>query len=175
MRSTSPAKDVEHIQTARLVGERLGPHAFEDIQRLYSDPDVMATLGGLQDADRTRSHLDEADQHWSEHGFGLWLLRDRDTAKFVGRAGLRHVNVGGQKEVEVAYAFLRPYWGRGLATEIATESVRIGFDSLRLVELVCFTLPSNGASQRVMEKAGFVREREVEHRGIPHVLYRVVR
>ena len=175
MRPTDPAKGLEHIETARLVGERLGPQAFEDIQRMHSDPDVMATVGGLQDADRTRSHLDEADQHWSEHGFGLWLLRDRDTAKFVGRAGLQHVHVGGQNEVEVAYAFLRPYWGRGLATEIATESVRIGFDSLRLVELVCFTLPTNRASQRVMEKAGFVREHEVEHRGLPHILHRIVR
>lgn len=39
-------------------------------------------------------------------------------------------------------------------------------------ELVAFTLPHNAASRRVMEKAGFAYERDTEHAGLPHVLYR---
>ncbi len=34
------------------------------------------------------------------------------------------------------------------------------------------TLPDNLASRRVMGKAGFAYEREIEHAGLPHVLYR---
>ena len=39
-------------------------------------------------------------------------------------------------------------------------------------DIVCFTLPTNRASQRVMEKVGFVYERDITHANLPHVLYR---
>jgi hypothetical protein len=42
-----------------------------------------------------------------------------------------------------------------------------------LADVVCLTLPTNRASQRVMEKAGFGYERDVVHTGLPHVLYRI--
>jgi RimJ/RimL family protein N-acetyltransferase len=67
------------------------------------------------------------------------------------------------------------FWGRGLATELARESVRVGFGVLGVADLVCFTLPTNARSRRVMEKAGFRYERDVEHAGLPHVLYRLRR
>ncbi len=35
------------------------------------------------------------------------------------------------------------------------------------------TLPTNRASRRVMEKAGFGYERDTVHAGLPHVLYRL--
>ena len=34
------------------------------------------------------------------------------------------------------------------------------------------TLPDNHASRRVMEKIGLRFDRDVVHRGLPHVLYR---
>jgi RimJ/RimL family protein N-acetyltransferase len=42
-------------------------------------------------------------------------------------------------------------------------------------DLVSFTLPDNRASRRVMEKIGFRHDTEVEHAGLPHVLYRLDR
>jgi RimJ/RimL family protein N-acetyltransferase len=39
--------------------------------------------------------------------------------------------------------------------------------------VVCFTLTTNRASQRVMEKAGFEYERDIVHAGLPHVFYRI--
>ena len=67
------------------------------------------------------------------------------------------------------------FWGRGLATEIARALLTIGFEQLALAQLVAFTLATNQASRRVMEKVGFAFERELVHgaRGLPHVLYRI--
>ena len=64
-------------------------------------------------------------------------------------------------------------WGQGLASELSEAAVRIGFDELGLDEIVAFTLPNNLGSRRVMEKAGFLYEREFEWKGRPHVLYRI--
>ena len=52
-------------------------------------------------------------------------------------------------------------------------AARWGFDQLGLDEIVSFTLAGNVASRGVMEQLGFSYDREVEHAGLPHVLYRL--
>ena len=58
-------------------------------------------------------------------------------------------------------------------SEMAAEAVRVAFEELGLPDLVSFTLHDNHASRRVMERLGFSYERDVEHAGLPHVLYRL--
>jgi len=161
------------LLTERLLLERLRATHADDLGRLHRDERVMATLGGVRPEAETLRVLAECEQHWEQHGFGLWAVREKATGTFAGRGGLKHTHVGGHDEVEVAYAFLPQYWGQGLATELAAASVRAGFDVLRLPDLVCFTLTTNRASQRVMEKVNFRYERDVLHAGLPHVLYRL--
>ena len=81
--------------------------------------------------------------------------------------------VGGGDEIEVGYALMPQYWGRGLATELARECARIGFEQLGQRDLVAFTLPTNYASRSVMQRVGFLYERDVIWAGMPHVLYRL--
>jgi RimJ/RimL family protein N-acetyltransferase len=38
---------------------------------------------------------------------------------------------------------------------------------------VALTLPHNERSRRVMTKVGMTFDREIEHGGVPHVLYRI--
>jgi RimJ/RimL family protein N-acetyltransferase len=164
----------ERVVTARLYLMRLCAADLADLRRMHRDPGVMATLGGLRSDEETRAFLRRQVEHWERHSFGLWTARVRGAAgAFAGRGGLRRVTIGSRDEVEVAYAFMPDFWGRGLATELAVASVRAGLDVLGLAELVCFTQPANRASRRVMEKAGFRYERDVEHMGLAHVLYRL--
>ena len=69
----------------------------------------------------------------------------------------------------------REFWGQGLATEVATSFLEAAFGPLALRDVVAFTLPSNRASRRVMEKLGLHYEREVLWTAVPHVLYRRMR
>jgi ribosomal-protein-alanine N-acetyltransferase len=103
----------------------------------------------------------------------LWLAFERETERFAGRGGLHRVEIDGRDEIEVGYSFLPDFWGRGLATELARESIRVAFAELHLPEIVCFTLTTNRASQRVMQKAGFRYERDLLYVDLPHVLYRL--
>jgi [ribosomal protein S5]-alanine N-acetyltransferase len=163
---------LDRVGTGRLLGERLRPHHLEEMRTLHRDPVAMATLGGLRDDEDTRRWLGVNLGHWERHGFGLWVFRDRADGRFVGRGGLRHVEVEGRDEVEVAYALVPAFWGRGLATEIACVSVATAFGPPGLGSVIAFTLPENRRSRRVMEKAGFVYEHDIVHAGLPHVLYR---
>jgi len=155
-----------------MLGERLTAGHFADLRRMDGDERMMATLGGVRDADGTAAYLERNLAHWGEHGFGIWMLRDRETTTMIGRAVLRHLDVEGRDEIEVGYGFLPEWWGRGLATEVGRTCVQIGRERLHLHSMVAITLRENLASQRVMEKAGLAYERDVTYAGLPHVLYR---
>jgi ribosomal-protein-alanine N-acetyltransferase len=166
---------IERVQTARMVLERLRPeHAPEQLQ-LLRDPRVTATLWPRTEPPSEADVLDGLTfklEHWERYGFGMWLLRDRETGEMVGRGGLQYTYTAGLNDVEAGWAIIPERWGQGLATELAHACVEVGFEQLGLLEIVAFTLPTNVASRRVMEKSGFEYEREIVHAGLPHVLYR---
>lgn len=139
-----------------------------------SDEKMMATLGGIRNPAGTAEYLARNLEHWTEYGFGIWMLRDVESGNMLGRAVLRHLEISGVDEVEVGYGFLPEFWGRGLATEIARACVRIGVEGLRLASLVAITLTTNGGSRRVLEKAGLLYQRDIVHSGLPHALFRIV-
>jgi [ribosomal protein S5]-alanine N-acetyltransferase len=163
---------LEAFETAGFRAERLIAGHVDEIRRLHTDPQMMAMLGGVRDHASTSAYMARNLAHWEEHGFGIWVLRDPATGGVAGLGVLRHLDVEGADEVELGYALLPAYWGRGLATEIARTCVRLGLDTLALPSLVAITLPENRASQRVMGKAGLVYERTIEHGGLVHVLFR---
>lgn len=162
----------EHVATPRLLGTRISEADEPLLRIMHQDADVMRTLGGIRNAAETRRLLDRFLADWSEDGFGLWWWRDRVTGASAGHGGLRRTRVDGADEVEVAYVLLPAFWGQGHATEIAQLSVDLAFGELKLRSVVAFTLTTNRASRRVMEKAGFRFEKAVTHAGLPHVLYR---
>ena len=173
MSSHSAGRPVESFPTDRLIARRFHLDDFETLRQMHHDPRVMATLGGVRSDQETRKFLQDNLDHWDRHGYGLWMFRDQAEDTFVGRGGLKHIEVGGHHEIELGYSVLAEYWGSGFATEMARSIVRIGFERLVLDSIVCFTLTTNPASERVMEKAGFVFERNILHEGQPHVLYRM--
>jgi [ribosomal protein S5]-alanine N-acetyltransferase len=165
---------LDRLETARLVLERLRPEHVPEERRLLLDPRVGATLWSRPTPPTEAEIIDglaAKTYHWDRHGFGLWLLRDRETGVAVGRGGLQYTYTAGLHDVEAAWAIVPGRWGRGLATELAFACVEVGFEQLGLRQIVAFTLPDNLASRRVMEKAGFVYERDIVHVGLAHVLY----
>jgi RimJ/RimL family protein N-acetyltransferase len=166
---------LNHFSTARVLAERLTASHFPDLCQMDQNELFMAHLGGVRDEAGTRAYLDTNLAHWEEHGFGLWMLRDRQTGTTIGRAVLRHLDVDGVDEVETGYGFLPEFWGRGLATEVAQTCVRIGLKQVELSSVVAITLPRHLVSQRVMVKAGLRYEREINHQGTACLLYRVGR
>ena|SRR5579862_7602379 len=99
----------------------------------------------------------------------------KDTHEWIGRGGLRRIEVGGNTEVEVGYALMPKFWNQGFATEITQACVEIAFEVIHLNDIVSLTLTTNTSSRRVMEKAGFKYERDIIDAGLPHVLYRHIK
>ncbi len=158
-----------------MSGEPIGPEHEAEIAELILDPRVYRTLWPWSSAPTradVRASLMDKREHWERHGFGLWLLRDRESGLMVGRGGLQYTDAIGGFAVEAAWTVVPERWGQGLATELAIASVSVAFDVLQLRDLIAITLPDNHASRRVMDKAGFGYDRDIEHAGLRHLLYR---
>ncbi len=109
--------------------------------------------------------------HWTDHGFGPWVLVERESGEFAGRGGLAWTAVEGVAHVELPWSIEPRLHGQGLATEAAVAATRFGRE-LGFEEVIALTLPTNVASQRVALKAGFEQVDEVTHAGLPHLLFR---
>jgi RimJ/RimL family protein N-acetyltransferase len=167
---------LEQFSTRRLVARQIRIADYADIRRLHLHPQLMKTLsadGQILPDNVTADGVAHDLAHWREHGFGLWVFRDCGTGWFVGRGGLKWYTIEGRPVVGLSYSVVSDLWGHGLATEIGAASLGQGFRRLGLGEVASWTLPSNLASQRVMEKLGFRFEAEVVFAGLLHRLYRL--
>ncbi|KAK9293121.1 hypothetical protein L1049_021107 [Liquidambar formosana] len=64
-----------------------------------------------------------------------------------------------QRRGEIGYALSAKYWGKGIATEAVKMAMACVFKELKFLERVeGLVYAENKPSQRVLEKAGFVRE-----------------
>lgn len=167
---------IETFRTDRLVAERLQTKDFSELHRLHQNPQVMAWLsanGALRSQEQTWQSIHAAIAHWEQHGYGGWAFRNKADGRFVGYCGLKKVVVNGNDDIELLYAVLSDFRGQGLATEMTKAVLMIAFEQLDLTEVVSYTLPTNRASQRVMEKVGFKYERHIVHASLQHVFYRI--
>ena len=156
-----------------MRGEPIGPQHRAGLIAMLGDPRVGATLGGVASPARGRRADRADDRELGRERLRLYAWLDRETGALVARGGPQRTVVGGRDEVEIGWAVVPDRWGQGLATELGAVSVAHAFGPLGLADVVSFTLVENRASRRVMEKLGFAYEDEIEHAGLPHVLYRL--
>ncbi|MBY6204019.1 GNAT family N-acetyltransferase [Halomonas denitrificans] len=160
-----------------MAATPLGAEHLADIDRLHSDPQVMAFLsadGRPLPESVSRSSIDDAVAHWQQHGFGFWAFHDRQSGRFLGRGGLKTYvldGLDGKAHTGLAYAIRSSEWGRGFATEMASGILSLAFGPLAQATVGSWTLPSNRASQRVMEKLGFRYRRDFDFAGLTHRYY----
>jgi ribosomal-protein-alanine N-acetyltransferase len=166
---------IDRIATARLTGRRPEPGDGVTYARIFTDARIPedAWPEYLRTADRAHAVLDDLIRHWDRWGFGPWTVLADGTP--IGYAGLRHADAGGRPEVELLWFLDADYWGRGYATEIAREAIRVAFEILELDVVVAQTTEVNRASRAVIEKLGMTFERATVHVGLSHVLYRLSR
>ncbi|WP_199512125.1 GNAT family N-acetyltransferase [Nucisporomicrobium flavum] len=147
------------LHTARL---RLRPFDDSDVDELFalhSDADVLRFWDAPPWTERARAERFIAVcRQMAEDGSGSRpaVVRASD-GSFLGWCGLSRWDPD-HRSASLGYCFGKAAWGHGYATEAAGALLRWAFDTLDLnrVQAECDT--RNGASARVLEKLGFVRE-----------------
>jgi RimJ/RimL family protein N-acetyltransferase len=174
------------LRTERLL---LRPWRESDrlpFQQINADPRVMEFFPEPLTAEASDALFDRAREHFNRHGFGPFAVELLENHSFIGFIGLSipAFDAHFMPAIEIGWRLTFECWGKGLATEGAHAVLRYGFETLRLEEVVSFTVPANIRSRRVMEKLGMSHNPtdEFDHPRLPsghplrrHVLYRIKR
>jgi ribosomal-protein-alanine N-acetyltransferase len=90
-------------------------------------------------------------------GYAYLIFREVDS-RLIGGLNVSNVRRGIAQAASIGYWMGAPFAGQGLMTDAVRTIGHFAFEVLRLHRLEAACLPSNVASQRVLEKAGFKRE-----------------
>jgi len=83
------------------------------------------------------------------------IVRDSEA---IGCIGIRMGEDVHRKTAELGYWLAEPFWGQGIMSEAVHEFTRYAFQAFDLVRIYAQPFAENGASARVLEKAGFTCE-----------------
>jgi RimJ/RimL family protein N-acetyltransferase len=150
-----------YIETERLILRDFAPTDLACVHDLHMRPETIRynPSGYPESEDASRQFVMEwaAQQGLPERRCYTAAVIDKAYGSF---AGIISLELGKPKycKAEVWYKILPEYWGKGIATEALTGILHFGFCILDLHRIECGCSIRNGASFRVMEKAGMKRE-----------------
>ncbi len=80
----------------------------------------------------------------------------------VGGIGLHPQTDVFRKNAELGYWLAEPFWGKGIITRAIPQMLEFGFKTYDIHRIFARPFGTNKASQRVLEKTGFVLEAHIK-------------
>ncbi|GAB4159420.1 MAG: GNAT family N-acetyltransferase [Planctomycetaceae bacterium] len=171
------------IETERLLLRRWRDSDRQPFARMNADPQVMEYFPKMLSREESDALAERIEQHFDEHGFGLWAVEIKDGEPFAGFIGLvvPRFEAHFTPCVEIGWRLAANYWGHGYATEGARAALDFAFQVVGLDEVVSMTTVTNQRSRRVMERIGMTYSSDDDfnhplispgHELARHVLYR---
>jgi len=141
------------LETERLLLRPFTKDDIDDVYAMRSDIDVMRFIREPQkDKSEAESWINLISSRWATEKIGFCAVIEKATEKYIGWCGLWRLQE--TDEIEVGYALIKEYRGKGFAMEAAQAFLVYGFETLDLKEIVAVARPENRASWSVMERLG---------------------
>lgn len=153
------------MTTDRLTLRRVAESDAEDVFAYHSDPEVAVYLSfnPAREVSESASFIQRCESAWdSGEAFPIAITSTPDN-RLIGIVELRPTGHG----VELGYVLARSQWGKGYMVEAVQAVAEWVFRETDEHRVWALTDIDNHASQRVLEKAGFLRE-GVLHRWSRH-------
>ena len=80
----------------------------------------------------------------------------------VGGIGIHPQSDIHSKNAELGYWLAEPFWGKGIITKAIHQMIGFGFETYDINRIFARPFGTNIASQKVLEKAGFIKEARFE-------------
>jgi len=100
---------------------------------------------------------------YEKFGFGLYAVELKQSGETLGICGLLKRET--LEDVDVGFAFLQNFWGRGYAYESAEAVMTYGWNTIGLQRIVAITSPENRDSIKLLEKLGLRFEKMIQMPG----------
>ena len=161
---------IKDLETERAILRMFTMDDLDAFAAICSNPQVTKYIG-IECKPIPREDVKDAIvsilKHWEKNGFGRWAVVDKESNQLIVYSGLR----SHEGTAELVYLLDEPFWNKGMATEISTAVIKVGFEDHNFPRIIAMTRPENTASIRVMEKIGMKLEKGDEITGISVIIY----
>lgn len=149
-----------YIETERLILRDWQDSDQAPFARMNGDPLVMEFLPRHMDEKASNKLVKRFQDHFKKYGYGLFAVEIKESGEFAGFVGLHNVEFEAPftPAVEIAWRLDYEYWGKGYGSEAAKAVLNYAFKTLKLKEVVAFTVHDNTRTIHVMEKIGMKRD-----------------
>lgn len=122
--------------------------------RYASDAEVTRFMGWTRhrSVDDTEAFLRFSEEEWKRWPAGPYVIVSRADGQVLGGTGLTFET---REDAMTGYVLARDAWGKGYATEALIAMIEVARQT-GVVHLRALCHPDHRASQRVLEKCGFV-------------------
>jgi RimJ/RimL family protein N-acetyltransferase len=150
------------MQTERLKLRRLNIGDAELMLAVWNDPAFIRYVGdrGIRNIDDARQTLmDVALRMYAEYGYGPYRVALKSDDSPIGTCGLFRRE--GLDDVDIGFAILPEFCGRGYAYEAAQAVVLHARNDIGLARVTALVSTDNAVSIGLIEKLGLTFERMV--------------
>ena len=142
----------------------LRPWEISDISKLVELANNPKIAGRLTDA-FPHPYTEEAGKKFiamaaSSNPCSIWAIDAGGEA--IGGIGVHPQGDIYRLNAELGYWLAEDYWGRGIMSQAIQLACKMAFERLEIKRIYARPFGSNLASQRVLEKSGFVLEARIE-------------
>ncbi len=168
-----------HVETDRFFLRDIEESDRDGIFALDSDPEVHKYLGTqpITSPGQALDIIRYIRKQYVENGIGRWAIVDKESNDFVGWTGLKYEQqVRAEFDYyDIGYRLRRKYWGRGIATETALESLKYGFETMKLAEICGAADVAHLTSNHILQKIGLKFSEQFEFEGVLANFYKIDR
>ncbi len=149
-------KDTQFI-TGRLWIRKICKQNAEFIIELLNSPGWLQYIGdrGVKNDEQAVAYiLNGPIKSYTEHGYGLYLVEEKESGLPMGLCGLLKRDT--LDYPDLGFAFLPEYMGKGYAYEAALSTLEFAKTKLGISILQALVLPENMPSISLLKKLGFL-------------------
>ncbi len=156
------------LETKRLILRPWKDSDAADLYRYAQDPDVGPSAGWPPHKDIEESRKIIQTVFCGRECYAICLKTDGAAIGCIELMLNGHTQKAkSDDECELGYWLGKPYWGRGIVPEAASELLRHGFKDLGMKTVWCGYYDGNDRSRRVQEKLGFRHQWTVKDETVP--------
>ena len=152
----------QNLETERLLLRRLTNDDFEEVIALRGNPETMKFIPRplVKTKEDALEHLRMMEEKIINNTGINWGITIKGNLKIIGIIGHYKIQPENHRS-EIGYMMLPEFNGKGYMSEAIKAVLVYGFDQLNLHSVEAVIDPDNVASEKILQKIGFVKEAHI--------------
>lgn len=148
-----------NLETERLYLRRITKEDVNEVFELRSNKETMKYVPRplAKTKEDALGHIANIEERIIKNEGINWAITLKNDPKLIGLIG--HYKLKPEHfRSEIGYMLLPDFHGKGIISEAVEELIKYGFNVMKLHSIEALIDPENTASERVLQKNGFVKE-----------------